>query len=88
MNAVKATGGPWMFVAEAVLICGGGGLLGIGLAAAAITIVAEATQWPGLILPGTVRLAFFLAFGTGLAAGLYPASRAARMDPVDALRHE
>ena len=76
------------FVAEAVLICGGGGLLGIGLAAAAITIVAEATQWPGLILPGTVRLAFLLAFGTGLASGLYPASRAARMDPVDALRHE
>ena len=76
------------FVAEAVLICGGGGLLGIGLAAAAITIVAEATQWPGLIVPGTVRLAFLLAFGTGLASGLYPASRAARMDPVDALRHE
>ena len=76
------------FVAEAVLICGGGGLLGIGLAAATITIVAEATQWPGLILPATVRLAFLLAFGTGLASGLYPASRAARMDPVDALRHE
>ena len=69
------------FVAEAVLICGGGGLAGIGLAAAAITIVAEATQWPGLISLGTVRLAFFLAFGTGLASGLYPASRAARMDP-------
>ena len=76
------------FVAEAVLICGGGGLAGIGLAAAAITIVAEATQWPGLISLGTVRLAFLLAFGTGLASGLYPASRAARMDPVDALRHE
>ena len=76
------------FVAEAVLICGGGGLLGIGLAAAAITIVAEATQWPGLISLGAVRLAFLLAFGTGLASGLYPASRAARMDPVDALRHE
>ena len=76
------------FVAEAVLICGGGGLAGIGLAAVAITVVAQATQWPGLISLATVRLAFLLAFGTGLASGLYPASRAARMDPVDALRHE
>ena len=76
------------FVVEAVLICGGGGLAGIGLAAAAIAIVAQATDWPGLISPATVRLAFLLAMGTGLASGLYPATRAARMDPVEALRHE
>ena len=76
------------FVVEAVLICGGGGLAGIGLAAVAITIIAQATEWPGLISPATVRLAFFMALGTGLASGLYPATRAARMDPVEALRHE
>ena len=76
------------FVVETVLICGGGGLAGIGLAAAAISIVAEITQWPGLISWSTVRLAFLLSFGTGLVFGLYPASRAARMDPVEALRHE
>ena len=76
------------FVAEAVIICGGGGLAGVGLAAAALAIIAQATDWPGLILPATVRLAFFLALGTGLASGLYPATRAARMDPVEALRHE
>ena len=76
------------FVVEAVLICGGGGLAGIGLAAAAIAIVAQATEWPGLISPATIRLAFFLALGTGLVSGLYPATRAARMDPVEALRHE
>ncbi len=76
------------FVVEATLICCGGGLAGIGLAAVAIAIVAQATDWPGLISPATVRLAFFLALGTGLASGLYPATRAARMDPVEALRHE
>lgn len=76
------------FVIEAVIICGGGGLAGVGLAAIAIAIVAQATDWPGLILPATVRLAFLLALGTGLASGLYPATRAARMDPVEALRHE
>ncbi len=76
------------FVVEAVLICGGGGLAGIGLAAAVIYGVAQLTQWPGLISLATVRLAFLLSFGTGLVFGLYPASRAARMDPVEALRHE
>ena len=76
------------FVVETVLICGGGGLAGIALAAGVITIIAELTQWPGLISLTTVRLAFLLSFGTGLAFGLYPASRAARMDPVEALRHE
>ena len=50
--------------------------------------VAQLTQWPGLISLATVRLAFLLSFGTGLVFGLCPASRAARMDPVEALRHE
>ena len=76
------------FVVEAVLVCGGGGLAGIGLAAAAIAIIEQVTDWPGLITLATVRLAFLLAFGTGLVFGLYPASRAARMPPVEALRHE
>ena len=76
------------FVAEAVVVCGGGGLAGIGLAAAVLAIVEQGTGWPGLITLSTARLAFLLSFGTGLVFGLYPASRAARMDPVAALRHE
>ena len=76
------------FMVEAVLVCGGGGLAGIGLAAAVISVIAAATDWPGLISWPTVRLAFLLSFGTGLVFGLYPASRAARLPPVEALRHE
>jgi len=76
------------FMVEAVLVCGGGGLAGVGLAAAVISIIAEVTDWPGLISWPTVRLAFLLSFGTGLVFGLYPASRAARMPPVEALRHD
>ena len=76
------------FMVEAVLVCGGGGLAGIGLAAAVISVIAAATDWPGLVSWPTVRLAFLLSFGTGLVFGLYPASRAARLPPVEALRHE
>ena len=76
------------FMVEAVLVCGGGGLAGVGLAAAVIAVVAEVTGWPRLIAPSTVRLALLLALGTGLVFGLLPASRAARLPPVEALRHE
>ncbi len=76
------------FLLETLVLCGGGGLFGVAFAVAAIRIVAAVTKWPALVSGSVVELAVILSLVTGLVFGLYPASKAARMDPVEALRHE
>jgi putative ABC transport system permease protein len=75
------------FLLETLALCGSGGLLGVGFAIAAIQAVAAITKWPAMISWSTVQLAVILSLVTGLVFGLYPASRAAKMDPVEALRY-
>ncbi len=76
------------FLLETLGLCGSGGLLGVVFAIVAIQAVAAITKWPAMISWSTVQLAVILSLVTGLVFGLYPASRAAKMDPVEALRYE
>jgi putative ABC transport system permease protein len=76
------------FVLEAMLISAAGGLLGIATGALAIPVAAALNQGMALLDPGSIPLAFGVALLTGVAFGLYPALRAARLDPVEALRYE
>jgi len=76
------------FLLEAVLISASGGVTGIVLGILAIPLAAALNQGVALLLPESIPLAFGVAVLIGVIFGLYPASRASRLDPIEALRYE
>ena len=76
------------FLVETVVLSAGGGLLGIALGLAIPILVERLADMRTIVTPYAPLLAFGIAAGVGIVFGLYPAWRAAHMDPVEALRHE
>ena len=76
------------FLLEAVLISAVGGALGIGAGILVIPLAASLNQGVALLAPNSIPLALAVAVLTGIAFGIYPAIRASRLDPIEALRHE
>jgi len=76
------------FLIEAVVLSSLGGLIGIVLATVASIVLAGVMDVPYLFNPGVNLLSFVFSAGIGVLFGYFPARRAARMDPIDALRHE
>jgi ABC-type antimicrobial peptide transport system permease subunit len=76
------------FLLESILISASGGLAGIVLGILVIPLAAALNQGVALLYPGSVPLAFGVAVLIGIVFGLYPALRAARLDPIEALRYE
>jgi putative ABC transport system permease protein len=76
------------FLLEAVTLSGIGGGVGVILGVAASYAVATAAGWPALIRPDAIVLAFVFAASVGVFFGFYPARKAARLNPIDALRYE
>jgi putative ABC transport system permease protein len=76
------------FLVEAVVLSSLGGLVGIALAAAASFVIARLMQVPYILNLGINLLSFLFSAAIGVIFGYFPAQRAARLDPIDALRHE
>jgi putative ABC transport system permease protein len=76
------------FLCEALVLCLAGGLAGVALGAGVSLTVAQSAGWTTVIDPGAVALALGFSGLTGLFFGLYPAHRASRLNPVEALKAE
>ena len=78
----------WQFLIEAVVLSSLGGLVGVVLALGATVGLAQLMSLPFLFNPGINLLAFGFSALIGVVFGYFPARRAARLDPIEALRHE
>jgi putative ABC transport system permease protein len=76
------------FLVEAIVMAASGGVLGILLGVGSSNLLNQWAQWPTLISPGIVAVAFLFSAAVGVFFGLYPARKAAHLDPIDALRYE
>ncbi len=76
------------FVAEAVLMTGFSGIIGIAMGVGAGSIISAVIDIPPVVDLPTVILAFLFSLVLGLGFGVYPAKRAADLDPIESLRYE
>jgi putative ABC transport system permease protein len=76
------------FLVEAMVLASFGGMFGVLLAVAASAVLARALEVPFILNPGIMVLAFLFSGAVGVIFGYVPARRAARLDPIEALRHE
>ncbi|MBF8437811.1 ABC transporter permease [Halanaerobiaceae bacterium Z-7014] len=76
------------FLLESLALSSIGGFIGIGLGYAGTYLVTRIGNWPLVLSPVAVMLAFGFSLAIGLFFGIYPAVKAARLDPVDSLSYE
>ena len=78
----------FQFLIEAILISITGGIIGVVLGITASRLVTFFLSWPTLVSQSSIMLSFMVCAITGVFFGYYPAQKASRLDPIEALRYE
>jgi putative ABC transport system permease protein len=76
------------FLFESILISISGGVLGIGFGYFLAWLIAASAGWSTIVTPASIIIAFGVSAVVGLVFGIYPARKASRIDPIEALRYE
>ena len=76
------------FLAESVILCMVGGLIGVAFGIGLSLSIAHVMGWPSYVSPQASGIAFLFSAATGIFFGYYPAHKAASLDPIEALRYE
>jgi putative ABC transport system permease protein len=76
------------FLLESILISFGGGAVGVGFGYFLAWLIARAAEWKTIVTPSSIAIAFGVSMAVGVIFGIYPARKASRIDPIEALRYE
>jgi putative ABC transport system permease protein len=76
------------FLIESAILSLAGGVAGIGMGIGGAIVLARLSGWSTIVSPASVVLALAVSAGIGIFFGIYPASKAAGLHPIDALHYE
>ena len=78
----------WQFLLEAMSLTGAGGMIAVILVNGLVLLVRVTLKWPGSVPPWAIAVGLIVSISVGLFFGVWPAMKAAKLDPVEALRYE